>query len=129
LEVKSKSKEETQVISKDIDQVVADAKAQLQEGTIYTQSHGVVATNRDIVHDDALENARKTGTRILNGPAMERLVKDYFALVAKFWEYDALGQADAMIPNLPSPGSFLRLYRSTGTPMIMEDEVAGCLKL
>lgn len=127
IEVKTRERDQTQVITKDIDQVVADAAAQLPDSTVYSSAHPVIATNRDLIHADALLTAEKCKVRIVNAAVLERFLSGYSDAMARFWKFDDAKQASAVIPHLPSPNSLKELFEFRGVVVATEKDADAAL--
>ncbi len=125
IEVKTRkdANSKSQVISKEIDQVVGDAKAQEREGDLYEKVHPVILTNRERVHSEAIENSRKTRVRIVTANVFGDFLDRYFAAMERFWQFVDAGQEEAAIPTLPSPSALLPLFEFRSTPEASPSDV------
>lgn len=131
IEVKTRKdrKSESQVHSNEIDQVVADAKAQEAVGSIYEKVAPVIFTNREKVHEEAVLNATKTKVRIITADVMEEFLRHYFAAMERFWRFADAKQEETIVASLPSPSTLLPLFEFDGRVQLMPGDVASILQL
>ncbi len=130
IEVKSRqdAKSSSQIVSKDVDQVVADAKAQTKSVSLYERVLPVILTNRESVHGEAIVNAEKTAVRIVRPTIFIDFLKKYFEMMQRFWSFVDAGQEGTMIPNLPSPSALLPLFEFRGVALASSMDVEAIFK-